>query len=207
MPESKNPIDLLQTVSSDEILSWLKTDLYYTERCDANNVISIIAKRAAVMAFSEHIINNAQTAVPKDRLFSDELDYRPLWVSPVEENADWTPQWALYNNKCCVVHSRQRIGAAYYLYPKDYGTKWIAHMREQLFEAGPAPAPRDENASKPPRYGDWLLNDEGEPYCSRCNEPADIDRNEYEGRGKIRYAQSAYCPNCGADMIHKPPKK
>ena len=52
----------------------------------------------------------------------------------------------------------------------------------------------------PVRHGHWIMNEDDELYCSVCGYIASLDSNEYFYRGKIRFDDSFYCPNCGAKM-------
>ena len=50
------------------------------------------------------------------------------------------------------------------------------------------------------RHGHWIMNEYDELYCSVCGYIASLDSGEYFYRGKIRFDDSFYCPNCGAKM-------
>ena len=52
----------------------------------------------------------------------------------------------------------------------------------------------------PVRHGHWIMNEDDELYCSVCGYIASLDSDEYFYRGKIRFDDSFYCPNCGAKM-------
>ena len=52
----------------------------------------------------------------------------------------------------------------------------------------------------PVRHGHWIMNEYDELYCSVCGDIASLDSGEYFYRGKIRFDDSFYCPNCGAKM-------
>ena len=52
----------------------------------------------------------------------------------------------------------------------------------------------------PVRHGHWIMNEYDELYCSICGDIASLDSGEYFYRGKIRFDESFYCPNCGAKM-------
>ena len=52
----------------------------------------------------------------------------------------------------------------------------------------------------PVRHGHWIMNEYDELYCSICGDIASLDSGEYFYRGKIRFDDSFYCPNCGAKM-------
>ena len=55
----------------------------------------------------------------------------------------------------------------------------------------------------PVRHGHWIMNEYDELYCSVCGDIASLDSGEYFYRGKIRFDDSFYCPNCGAKMDEK----
>ena len=50
------------------------------------------------------------------------------------------------------------------------------------------------------RHGHWIMNEYDELYCSVCGDIASLDSGEYFYRGKIRFDESFYRPNCGAKM-------
>lgn len=49
-------------------------------------------------------------------------------------------------------------------------------------------------------HGHWIWNEDDEPYCSVCGNMDNLSSNEYFYRDKIRFAESLFCPHCGAKM-------
>lgn len=57
---------------------------------------------------------------------------KPIWVVPLEADADWDPCWVIFNADTYVlVQSKSKEPRLYLLYAtKDYGKTWAAYLQE-----------------------------------------------------------------------------
>ena len=57
---------------------------------------------------------------------------KPIWIMPLEVNADWDPCWVVFDAETYVlVKSKSSESRVYFLRTiKDYGKTWIAYLQE-----------------------------------------------------------------------------
>ena len=54
----------------------------------------------------------------------------PLYVIPLEKNADWESHWAIMQIDSVTASSISTKSRMYFLYEKDYGKTWLAYKNK-----------------------------------------------------------------------------
>lgn len=75
---------------------------------------------------------NYRQEPPNDPLTPDELREmvgEPVYITPLDENADWNPKWAIVPEDYMIVNFVSSESRVYILQNEDYGKTWLAYRR------------------------------------------------------------------------------
>lgn len=59
-----------------------------------------------------------------------QMDEEPVYVAPIDKNADWGKHWSIMRPDSVTAMSISEKKRMYFLYAKDYGKTWIAYAHK-----------------------------------------------------------------------------
>lgn len=83
-------------------------------------------------------LRTQQEAEKNDPLTPEELQSmyeQPIYVVPIEVDADWKPHWCIYKGESngfkahATAKSLSKRGVMYFIYESDYEKTWLAYRR------------------------------------------------------------------------------